>query len=135
MQALYQWHMTGDPVNDIEAQFRADNDMTHVDDEYFHELFKSVVNNQQDIDQLLEPCLDRDSKELDPVSLALLRLAAFELNQRIDVPYKVVISEAVALAKKFGPEDSYRYINAVLDKLAASERVAEVERDAQEAGD
>ena len=126
MQALYQWHMAGASAHDIEAEFRADNDMTHVDQEYFHELLSQSSARANTLDELIQPTLhNKTLKELDPVSLSLLRMAVYELQHRIDVPYKVVINEAVALAKKFGPTDAHKFINATLDKLAASLRAHE----------
>lgn len=126
MQALYQWQMAGARPADIEAEFRTDNDMTHVDTEYFHELIQQIPRISGTLDNQIEPLLDRRLHELDPVSLALLRLATYELQQRPDVPFRVVINEAVALSKKFGPVDSYKFINGILDKLAPSLRAAEV---------
>ena len=127
MQALYQWHMAGASLATIEAEFRADNDMTHVDVEYFHDILHGVPQQLSHLDSLFEAHLDRPLKELDPVSLALLRMACFELAEKITAPYKVVINEAVALAKKFGPAESHKYINGVLDKLAGELRATEVE--------
>lgn len=126
VQALYQWQMAGAKPSDIEAEFRTDNDMTHVDTEYFHELVQQIPRSSGALDGRIEPLLDRALHELDPVSLALLRMAAYELQQRPDVPFRVVINEAVALSKKFGPTDSYKYINGILDRLAPSLRAAEV---------
>lgn len=129
MQALYQWQMAGARPSDIEAEFRADNDMTHVDLDYFHEILSQATRQAGELDQHIEPVLhDKAVRELDPVSLALLRMATYELVARLDVPYKVVISEAVALAKKFGPTDAYKFINGTLDKLAGSLRKVEVEQ-------
>lgn len=130
MQALYQWQIAGAPPSDIEAEFRSDNDMTHVDVEYFHELLTQACRQVGALDKQIEPTLqDRALNELDPVSLALLRMSTYELVSRVDVPYKVVINEAVSLAKKFGPTDAYKFINATLDKLAVSLRRAEVAAD------
>jgi N utilization substance protein B len=127
MQALYQWQLAGARPSDIEAEFRADNDMTHVDLDYFHELLAHTTQKVSQLDQQIEPTLiDRALSELDPISLALLRMATCELAERLDVPYKVVINESVALAKKFGPTDAYKFINATLDRLAAILRQAEV---------
>lgn len=127
MQALYQWKMTGASVNDIEAEFRADNDMTHTDTDYFHELVHQVPAKITELDECYAPYLqDRSVEELDPITLSLLRLATYEFLYRIDVPYKVVINEAVSLAKKFGATDSYKFINGVLDKLAVKARALEV---------
>lgn len=127
MQALYQWKMGGNSVNSIEAEFRVDNDMTNVDVEYFHEILHGVPEHLSDLEAAFEPFLvERSLLELDPVTQALLRMATYELKFRIDVPYKVIINEAVALAKKFGAEDSHKFINGVLDKTAAIVRAPEV---------
>lgn len=126
MQALYQWHMAGASTRDIEAEFRTDYNFTPVDLEYFQALIHGVPPVAEDLDALLEPLLDRELRELDPIERSLLRMGAFELRDRIDVPYRVVINEAVALAKKFGAAESYKYINGVLDKLARQLRGPEV---------
>jgi transcription antitermination protein NusB len=127
MQGLYQWQMAGASLNAIEAEFRVDNDMTNVDLEYFHDLLHGVPAHLSDIEIAFEPFLvERSLKELDPITRALLRLATYEFLHRLDVPYKVVINEAVSLAKKFGAEDSHKFINGVLDKTAAVTRAVEV---------
>ena len=118
LQALYQWTLSGASPSDIEAEFRVDNDFRHTDGEYFSAVLQGVVDDVDGLESLFEPALDRTLDELDPIERNLLRLGTFELRDRIDVPYKVVISEAVALAKKFGATDSHRYINGVLDKVA-----------------
>lgn len=127
MQALYQWQMAGSSLNAIEAEFRTDNDMSKVDVDYFHELLHGVPEQLSDLDELYQPYLvDRSLDELDAITRALLRMATFEFKNRIDVPYKVVINEAVSLAKKFGAEDSHKFINGVLDKAAVVLRAPEV---------
>ena len=126
LQALYQWTLSGASPSDIEAEFRADNDFRHTDGEYFSAVLKGVVDDVDGLESLFEPALDRTLDELDPIERNLLRLGTFELRDRIDVPYKVVISEAVALAKKFGATDSHRYINGVLDKVARELRQVEL---------
>ena len=126
LQALYQWTLSGASPSDIEAEFRVDNDFTHTDGEYFSAVLRGVVDDADGLESLFEPALDRTLDELDPIERNLLRLGTFELRDRIDVPYKVVISEAVALAKKFGATDSHRYINGVLDKVARELRQAEL---------
>lgn len=126
MQALYQWKMTGASLNEIEAEFHVDNDMTHTDTDYFHELVHEIPSKISEIDTAYEPYLqERSVDELDPITLSLLRLATYEFMYRVDVPYKVVINEAVSLAKKFGATDSYKFINGVLDKLAVKVRTVE----------
>lgn len=127
MQALYQWQMAGSKPSDIEAEFRSDNDMSHVDTDYFHDILSNAPRRASELDRHIEPVLqDKVLLELDPVSLALLRMATYEFSARMDVPYKVIINEAVSLAKKFGPTDAYKFINGTLDKLALSLRNAEV---------
>jgi len=127
MQALYQWQMAGASLNSIEAEFRTDNDMKNVDVEYFQDIIHGVPKHLSDLEATFAPFLvDRALHELDPVTEALLRMACYEFKFRLDVPYKVVINEAVALAKKFGAEDSHKFINGVLDKTAAVTRAVEV---------
>ena len=126
VQALYRWHFNGGSPGEIEAEFRSDYDFSHTDTEYFRAVLEGVIYHQADIDAGFAVYLDRPLAELTPVELALLRQAVFELKYRLDVPYKVVISEAVALAGKFGATDSYKYINGVLDRVAAEVRSAEV---------
>ena len=127
MQAIYQWQMTGNPLNVIEAEFHADNDMSKVDTDYFHEIFHGVAADKTALDEHFKPYLKALTVEqLDPVTLALLRQAAYEFKNRIDVPYRVVINEAVNLAKKFGAEDSHKFVNGVLDKVAVTLRETEV---------
>ncbi len=127
MQALYQWQMAQAPLNVIETEFRTDNDMSHVDVAYFHDILHGVPAKLAELEDAFSGYLtERSVTELDPVTLALLRMATYELKFRIDVPYKVVINEAVALAKKFGATDSHKFINGVLDKAAATLRKVEV---------
>lgn len=127
MQALYQWHMAGASLSTIEAEFRDDYDFSHVDLEYFQALVHEVPACVDELEEILEPLLDRKIDDLDPIERTLLRMGAFELVKRIDVPYKVVISEAVALAKKFGATDGHKYINGVLDKAARQLRKVEID--------
>ena len=125
-QALYQWHMAGHSLNEIEAQFRVDNDFKDVDGPYFSELLRGVPTNIDEIDAALTPCLDLTIEELDPVELAILRLSTYELLKRVDVPYRVVINEGIELAKVYGSTDGHKFVNGVLDKLAPRLREAEV---------
>ena len=126
MQALYQWHMAGASPGVIEAEFRADYDFSHVDLEYFQALLHGVPARMDELEAVLEPLLDRKLSDLDPIERTLLRMGTFELAQRPDVPYKVVINEAVSLAKKFGATDGHKYINGVLDKVARELRKVEI---------
>ena len=126
LQALYQWSMAGSTLSDIEAEFRTDNDFRHTDGEYFTALLKGVASDVDALETLFSPCLDRSLDDLGPIERNLLRMGTFELRDRIDVPYKVVINEAVSLAKKFGASESHRYINGVLDKVARELRSVEL---------
>ena len=127
MQALYQWHMAGAGLSDIEAEFRNDYDFGKVDGEYFHTLLHEVPPRVEDLEARFSPFMvDRALEELDPIERALLRIGTYELSERIDVPYKVVINEAVNLAKKFGASESHKFVNGVLDKVAREVRGAEV---------
>lgn len=126
LQALYQWQMAAQPLNDIEAQFQVDYDMQHVDLPFFNELLHAIPAKLGELREAFEPHLDRKLDDLDPIELCLLRMGSYELLFRVDVPYKVAINETVNLAKRFGATDSYRYINGVLDKVAADCRKLEV---------
>lgn len=126
MQALYQWYMAGATLSDIEAEFRSEYDFAHVDLEYFQALLHGVPACVDELDAAFEPLLDRKLDDLDPIERTLLRMGVFELRERQDVPYKVVINEAVSLAKKFGATDGHKYINGVLDKAARQLRELEV---------
>lgn len=127
MQALYQWQIGGQDLADIEAQFLADQDMEGCDLDYFRELLHKTPAHLDVLDAAISPHLDRSVEQVDPVERAILRLGAYELKFRIDIPYRVAINEAVELAKRFGAEQSHRYINGVLDKVAQDLRKVEVE--------
>lgn len=126
IQALYQWQMASSPVSQIEAEFRVDNDMTKVDVAYFSELLRAITSRIGDLDKLITPAIQRDIKVIDPIELAILRLGAYEMKERLDVPYRVVINEGVELVKRFGGTDGHRFINSVLDRLAAELRQVEI---------
>ena len=127
MQALYQWHMAGTSLSIIEAEFRDDYDFAQVDGDYFHALVHEIPACVDELEEIFEPLLDRKLDDLDPIERTLLRMGTFELSKRIDVPYKVVINEAVSLAKKFGATDGHKYINGVLDKVARVLRKVEID--------
>jgi len=129
MQALYQWRMAGAALSRIEAEFRDEYDFERVDLEYFQALLHGVPAVVDELEAELRPLLDRRIEELDPIERTLLRMGIYELQHRLDVPYKVVINEAVALARKFGATDSHKYINGVLDRAAG--RLRRPEYDAE----
>jgi len=125
MQGLYQRHFTKSPITDIEAEFMVDNDMIKVDSLYFRDVLRGVHREQAELDKLIEPFLDRPLLEVDPVELAIVRVGAYELRHRVDVPYKVVINEGIELAKRFGGTEGHKFVNSVLDKLGRRLRLAE----------
>jgi N utilization substance protein B len=110
----------------IIAQFNEEQDMAIVDNAYFAELLLGVESHLEALDAALDPCLDRRLNEVDAIERAALRLAAYELTHRLDIPYRVVLNEAVELAKDFGGEGGHTYVNAVLDRFARNQRGAEV---------
>ncbi len=125
VQALYQWQLSATDVAEVAAQILEDKDSKKVDASYFRGLLSGVVKQVDTIDALLAPALDRSIESLDPVELAIMRLGVYELHYHIEVPYRVVINEAVELAKTFGADQGHKYVNGVLDKLAATLRTAE----------
>jgi N utilization substance protein B len=125
MQALYQWQMTADDIDGIERQFFEENDMKNVDQEYFSELLLGVLQELPAIDTELEKHMSRNINSVDPVERAILRIAGYEFIKRPDVPYRVVLNEAVVLTKKFCAEKSHTFVNAVLDKVARDTRTHE----------
>ena len=130
MQALYQWSITKSPLYIIESEFHADNDMRNVDVPYFHELLHKVPKHIAELETDFLPFVNEISLEqIDPITMALLRMSTYELRYRVDVPYRVVINESLRLSKKFGATDSFKFLNGVLDKVAARLRAAEVSGD------
>ena len=125
MQALYQWQMTADDIDGIEQQFMEENDMKSVDQEYFSELLLGVLTEITLIDTELGKHMPRKIGAVDPVERAILRIAVYEFIKRQDVPYRVVLNEAVVLTKKFCAEKSHTFVNAVLDKVARDTRAHE----------
>ena len=122
MQAIYQWQMTGDSITDIKQQFVDENTMTSsstsIDGEYFSQLVSGVASSISELDPFLEKNMTRSIESVDPVERAILRLATFEFVNRLDVPYRVVLNEAVNITKEFCAEKSHTFVNAVLDKVA-----------------
>ena len=125
MQALYQWSMSDNDLNDIEVQFHDEQDMSKVDQDYFHVLLHEIPAQVAELDASYRPLMDLKGQEIDPVEQAILRLSTYELQNRLDVPYRVVINEAIQLARTFGADQSHKFVNGVLDKLAKKHRQAE----------
>lgn len=126
VQALYQWQLTGADVSDIEEQFLVEHDMTKVDVEYFRELLREVPLHLHELDDHIIEYLDRPMDEVDPVERAILRMSTYELELRLDVPYKAVINEGVEMAKTFGAEHGHKYVNGILDRVAHKLRSVEI---------
>ena len=122
VQAIYSWQLSGNNTADVEHEFLTEQEVKGVDVAYFRELFSGVATRAAQLDEAYAPFLDRDVEDVSPVEKAIVRLASFELTYRKDVPYKVAINEAIELAKAFGADDSHKFVNGVLDKLAASRR-------------
>jgi len=125
LQGIYQWRVTGGDGAAIEKQIHAEKNLGRYDKELFSRLLRGVLGQHSDIEVLIAPHLDRPLGELSPVEFAVLLLGTFELSQQPEVPYRVVINEAVELAKTFGGTDGHKYVNGVLDKLAAQLREPE----------
>ena len=125
MQALYQWQLTQQSAAEIKKQFLESEDSAGVDREHFEELVGKCIELHVELEAALQPFLDRPLAQLDPVETAILMIGMYELQHRVDIPYRVVINEAVDLCKRFGATDAHKYVNAVLDRAARELRTAE----------
>jgi N utilization substance protein B len=125
LQAVYAWQMSGGLVEQVIAQFAHEQAHEIADLEYFDDLVRGVVKHRASLDEALVGYLDRPVEEVDPIERAVLRLSAYELIHRPDVPYRVVLNEAIEIAKRFGSEHGHTYVNGVLDKAAADWRTPE----------
>lgn len=125
LQGLYQWQLAGTDAATIEQQMSAAKGFDKTDRAYFSALLAGAIRESQRLEHSLQPYLDRKCAELSPVERAILLIAAYELENQQDVPYRVVINEAVELAKSYGGTDGFKYVNGVLDKLAADKRPRE----------
>ncbi|ASF17390.1 transcription antitermination factor NusB [Shewanella xiamenensis] len=119
VQAIYSWQLSGNNIADVEHEFLTEQSLDGVDVAYFRELFAGVATKKNQLDELIIPHLDRPIDEVSPVEKAIVRLAAYELTFRKDVPFKVAINEAIELAKAFGADESHKFVNGLLDKLVA----------------
>lgn len=117
VQAVYSWQISQNDIASIEQEMLLDVDVSKVDVDYFQDIIRGVGVKTDELDTLVRPHLDRKFDDVDQVEKAVLRVAAFELLFRKDVPYKVVINEAIELSKSFAADDSHRFVNGVLDKV------------------
>lgn len=118
MQALYRLQLNEVPWQDLLSEFAAEEDMARADREYFDEIVRAVVESRPALDEQLKDWADRAPAELDPVEHAVLLIGVHELAHRPDVPWRVVVNEAVSLTRRFGATDAHKYVNAVLDRAA-----------------
>lgn len=129
LQALYQWQVADSDLLEIVKQFKEDGRLEGADFDLFNELFHEVVKSPDALDELYASYLDRSVSMIDPIEKNILRMGVFELQNKIEIPYRVVINESIELAKRFGAEDSHKYINGILDKVAQTVRSIEFSAD------
>ncbi len=125
VQAIYSWQLSKNDLNEIETNFLIDNQKRRFDIPYFQKLLQGVGEHLELIDSAISPYVDRPLEEIDQVEKAILRMAVFELSHVQEVPYKVVINEAIELAKSFAADDSHKFVNGVLDKVVKQLRPQE----------
>lgn len=126
LQAVYAWQMSGQAIAQVIEQFRDEQDMEIADLDYFEDLVRGIEREREQLDTELRRFLDREIAQVDPIERGVLRIATYELLHRPDVPYRVVINEAIETTKRFGADHGHTYVNGVLDKAAATWRAAEV---------
>jgi N utilization substance protein B len=127
VQGLYQWLLTGHEPQVIQANIMAQEHLARADQAFFSATLPAVIAESAQLDQQLQPWLDREASALSPVERAILWLATFELLHHPETPFRVIINEAVELAKLYGGTDGHKYVNGVLDKLAANLRPGEAQ--------
>ncbi|HOX70947.1 MAG: transcription antitermination factor NusB [Dokdonella sp.] len=125
LQAIYAWQVGGNRMIQVIEQFRHEQDMEIADLEYFEDLLRGVEKNLVELDAGIRQHIDREISEVDPIERAVMRIAAYELRHRPDVPYRVIINEALEVTKRFGADQGHTYVNGVLDKLAGQWRDVE----------
>jgi len=135
VQALYQWQMSGDSLSRIETYFLEQEYLKGAQKTYFSELFHGVPKQLDVIDAALAEFVDRPVEKIDPVERAILRIGVYELINRLETPYKVIINEGVNLAKDFGAEGSHKYVNGILDKISQKQRAVEIAAKLGKAGE
>ena len=128
LQATYAWQVSGTGMRGIIEQFKHEQEMEIADLDYFEDLLVNIEQHCDALDAAISPHLDRSIAGVDPIERAVLRLAAYELIHRLDVPYRVVINEAIETTKRFGADFGHTYVNGVLDKLARAVRGSEYRR-------
>lgn len=125
LQAVYAWQLSAGSTQQIIAQFAHEQAHEVADLEYFEDLVRGVLGHCAELDAALMQFLDREIAQVDQIERAALRIAAYELRHRLDVPYRVVINEAIDITRRFGSEHGHTYVNGVLDQAAGDWRTAE----------
>lgn len=124
VQALYQWDLTQQDIADIQPQFEKIHDMQNLDRKFLRKILQEIPLLASELEKEISPYIGREFSSLDPVERAILRVGAYELKHCEEVPKKVVINEMIEIAKVFGSDHSYKFINGVMDKMAKSLRPA-----------
>jgi len=125
VQALYRWQLNAGPWQDLINEFATETDMARADKDYFRVLVQGAIEQHVELDQLLTPLISRNAEHLDPVEHAVLLIAAIELRSQAQIPFRVIINEAVGLARRYGATDGHKFINGVLDRAARAWRPEE----------
>jgi N utilization substance protein B len=131
LQGLYQWLLNNEPAATVAKHIRAAHGFEKADSEYFTELLNGAIAQSVELRETIAPTVDRPIAEISPIEHAVLLLGAWELKNKIEIPYRVVINEAVELTKSFGGIDGHKYVNGVLDRLAGQLRPDEAAADAK----
>lgn len=127
VQAIYQWEMNNSPMNDVIEEFiRERTELKKADADYFREVLLGTAGRTGELNEAITPHLDRPLPDLDPVERAILLLGTYELMHRTEIPWRVIVNESVELAKMFGADQSHKYINGVMDKIARVVRTTEM---------
>ena len=125
LQALYQWQLSAEDLDWIKNHYQQDQGVASGDEEYFLELLFKIPSQVIDIDNLYRPFVENFEDHLDPIETNILRIATYEFLYHLEIPFKVVINEAINLAKTYGADDSHKFINGVLDQLSRELRKIE----------
>jgi transcription antitermination protein NusB len=126
LQGLYQWQLSAAEVSAIERDLSESSGFHKIDEDYFRTILRGAIGQSAELYAAMQPHLDRKVQELSPIERAILLIGGYELKHQLDVPYRVVINEAVELAKTYGGTDGHKYVNGVLDKLAGDARAVEM---------
>ncbi len=125
LQGIYQWQVTGGNARDIEIQLQQVSFFSKADSSYFSDLLQGVLEHTANLQTQIQPHLDRQMAELSPVECSILLISTYEMVYHPEIPYRAIINEAIELAKSYGGTEGHKYVNGVLDKLAARLRAVE----------